>query len=199
MMGDNRDNSNRQAVSSVRSDTYRSRISSAGPRSSSSRPGRRACLGSVDLAVERALGEVAEVRTMSPRPSAKLAPALREGSGPSAGADFTSPPVAADSRPPAASKTKRPRRRASVLETRVGYRFADPALARPGPHPYFRLDRRTQTAPAAISGSNSSATMCSAWWFPTCFFALFRARTRENCHGGSPICAQGGNAPTWRA
>jgi ribonuclease III len=64
---------------------------------------------------------------MSPRPSAKLAPALREGSGPSAGDDFTSPPVAADSRP-AASKTKRPRRRASVLETRVGYRFADPAL-----------------------------------------------------------------------
>jgi ribonuclease-3 len=65
---------------------------------------------------------------MSPRSSAKLAPAVREGSGPSAGDDFTSPPVAADSRPPAASKTKRPRRRASVLETRVGYRFADPAL-----------------------------------------------------------------------
>ena len=65
---------------------------------------------------------------MSPRPSAKLAPAVREGSEPSAGDDLTSPPVAGDSRPPAASKTKRPRRRASVLETRVGYRFADPAL-----------------------------------------------------------------------
>jgi hypothetical protein len=56
-----------------------------------------------------------------------------------------------------AKPQKVPRRRkrgASALESRIGYRFT--ALT-------FRRSRGRATAPAAISGSNSSAITCSAW------------------------------------
>jgi ribonuclease III len=70
---------------------------------------------------------------MSPRPSAKRTPAAREGSEPPPRGDAADHPVPpderpSDERPAAASAPKRPRRRASVLETRIGYRFADAAL-----------------------------------------------------------------------
>jgi ribonuclease III len=62
---------------------------------------------------------------MSPRPSAKRTPAVKERSAPPAGGDPGSRPVAADT--PAPGQAKRPRR-ASGLETRIGYRFGDSAL-----------------------------------------------------------------------
>ena len=70
---------------------------------------------------------------MSPRPSAERTPAANPGSE-SAAADDRSAATAAeadaaaDAGAPAASRPKRPRRRISALETRIGYRFADPAL-----------------------------------------------------------------------
>ncbi len=63
---------------------------------------------------------------MSPRPSAKRNAAPSQGSEPAAGGDLASRAAAADT--PAPGATKRPRRRASALETRIGYRFANPAL-----------------------------------------------------------------------
>jgi ribonuclease-3 len=92
-------------------------------------------MGDMDLAVERALGAAADAGPMSPRPSAGRTPAADQGLDPSADSDRVSrtaaaigagTAVAADT--PAASRPKRPRRRISALETRVGYRFADPAL-----------------------------------------------------------------------
>ncbi|HEY4407505.1 MAG TPA: ribonuclease III [Xanthobacteraceae bacterium] len=72
---------------------------------------------------------------MNPRPSAERTPAANQKSDPSADGDRAADAgaaaagaagPAAEGRP--ASKPKRPRRRASGLETRIGYRFADPAL-----------------------------------------------------------------------
>ncbi|HEV3373987.1 MAG TPA: ribonuclease III domain-containing protein, partial [Xanthobacteraceae bacterium] len=63
---------------------------------------------------------------MSPRPSAKRTPVANQGSEPPDGGDPASSPVAAGT--PARSSAKRPRRRASGLETRIGYRFGDAAL-----------------------------------------------------------------------
>jgi ribonuclease III len=80
----------------------------------------------MDLAVERALGAVADASAMSPRPSAKRTPDANPGSEPPDGTDPTSSPLAAAT--PAASPAKRSRRRASGLETRIGYRFRDAAL-----------------------------------------------------------------------
>jgi ribonuclease-3 len=72
---------------------------------------------------------------MSPRSSAERTPAANQGLDPSADSDRASRTAAATGASPAASadaptasRPKRPRRRASGLETRIGYRFADPAL-----------------------------------------------------------------------
>jgi ribonuclease-3 len=80
----------------------------------------------MDVAVERALGAVADASAMSPRPSAKRTPDANRGSEPPDGGDPASSPLAGDA--PAPSPAKRPRRRASGLETRIGYRFRDAAL-----------------------------------------------------------------------
>jgi ribonuclease III len=89
-------------------------------------------MGDMDLAVERALGAAADASAMSPRPSAERTPAASQGSESSADDDRASAVAAsdtgADARVPTAGRPKRPRRRASGLETRIGYRFADPAL-----------------------------------------------------------------------
>jgi ribonuclease-3 len=67
---------------------------------------------------------------MSPRPSAERTPAADRVSEPLADGDRR--PVEAggadDDSAPAKGRPKRPRRRATALETRIGYRFADPAL-----------------------------------------------------------------------
>jgi ribonuclease III len=87
----------------------------------------------MDLAVERALGAAADDRAMSRRPSAERTPAANQGSESSVDDDRASTAAAsdagaaADARAPA-SRPRRPRRRVSALETRIGYRFADPAL-----------------------------------------------------------------------
>ena len=82
----------------------------------------------MDVAVERALGAVADASAMNPRPSAERTPAADHGSEPSAAGGPANRPAAADETTPAAGPAKRPRRRVTGLETRIGYRFADPAL-----------------------------------------------------------------------
>jgi ribonuclease-3 len=76
----------------------------------------------MDLALERALGAVAETGAMSPRPSTERAAGPAGAADPEAAAEKAAEPPAGD------GKTKRPRRRASALETRIGYRFTDAAL-----------------------------------------------------------------------
>ena len=95
-------------------------------------------MGSVDLAVERALGAIADASAMSPRPSAERTPAANQGSEPSADGDPANRPAAAGDGAVAASNGQAaPPARVRALETRIGYRFRDPAL----------LDRRSPTFP----------------------------------------------------
>ncbi|HEY2226249.1 MAG TPA: ribonuclease III [Xanthobacteraceae bacterium] len=66
---------------------------------------------------------------MSPRPSTERAAAGRAGGAePPAGDDRAGRPAPPDDQAPVAGKPKQPRRPASALETRIGYRFKDPAL-----------------------------------------------------------------------
>jgi ribonuclease-3 len=66
---------------------------------------------------------------MSPRPSTERAAAGRAGAAePPDGDDCAGRPALHDDQAPATGKTKRSPRRASALETRIGYRFKDTAL-----------------------------------------------------------------------
>ena len=64
---------------------------------------------------------------MSPRGSAKRTPAAKEGGELPVAGEPASPASSAEQEP-APARAKRSRRRASSLETRIGYRFRDPAL-----------------------------------------------------------------------
>src|SRR5215469_1434060 len=93
----------------------------------------------MDLAVECALGATFPTRTMSRRPGRKRGPTSSQGSETLSEGDQANPPAiievarksktgAPGSPAPRSSTSRQPRRRASGLEARIGYRFADPAL-----------------------------------------------------------------------
>jgi ribonuclease-3 len=65
---------------------------------------------------------------MSRRPRAKLAPASALGSEPSDGGNLADGSLGGDDQALGSRKIKRPRRRPAAIETRIGYRFSDPAL-----------------------------------------------------------------------
>ncbi len=99
-----------------------------------------------------------------------------------------------------AGQTRRPQARRCRERARKDHRLSlqgsRPARARADPH----LARwRAAAAPAAISGSNFSATMCSASSSPTCCSAPSPRPTRASCRAGLPIWCAGRPAPTWRA
>lgn len=95
-------------------------------------------MGGVDLAMECALGTAVQAGAMSRRPARKRSPTAGQGTETLSDGDQANRPVILEAtlRPdsvapqsePQSSPAKRPRRRASALEARIGYRFADPAL-----------------------------------------------------------------------